>query len=196
MRQAQRTRSPSHLSPGRPRSAMPNARRDGALIAAKSPCDGGVGGAFRLQREIENLLLLAAEQRQNAVRRQLGQRLEEVEIIGIFRALLLLAVAHLRDDPPARPEIFAQTADQLGLFGKLLDQNRARAVERLLGRRHALGFDEILPPLACGSRLGIGEQRRRPAARGRSRGRSAPWCGAWACKADRCPRAAPWCRRR
>ena len=44
--------------------------------------------------QIEDLFLLAAEHRQDAMRRQLGQRLAEIEIIGELLALGLLAVAH------------------------------------------------------------------------------------------------------
>ena len=68
------------------------ARRNGALIS-RFAIGLRLGGAFRLQREIEKILLLAAKQREDTMRRQFGQRLEEIEIIGEFCALLRLAVA-------------------------------------------------------------------------------------------------------
>ncbi len=134
------------LDPGPPR---PAGRIEQPAVARPAPVgDGEAVGDGELERaqgaargigvrvgdelEVENLLALAAHQRQRPVRRDFGQRLEEVEIVGELRAGRLLALAHLRDDAAARPEILAQAADQLGVLGEALGQDRARAVERVL----------------------------------------------------------------
>ena len=88
--------------------------------------------------QIEYLFLLAAEQRQDAVRRQFVQRLAEFEIVLEFLALGLLAFSYRRDHQAARPHLLAQRADQIGIFGETLDQNRARAVKRGGDIGHAL----------------------------------------------------------
>ena len=74
--------------------------------------------------------------------------LGEIEIIAELRAGFLLAVAHLRDEAADRPHLLAQRADQVGILGKALDQDRAGAVERggdigdlLLGVDEARGGD-------------------------------------------------------
>ena len=138
----------------------------------------GIGGGIGDEFEIEDLLALAAHQRQRAMGRDFGERLEEVEIIGEFGPRRLLALAHCGDDAPAAPEILAQAPDQRGVLAETLDQNRARALERVLRRR------DLLVGLEKGRRLderialGMAASARRPAARARARGRSAPWCGA------------------
>ena len=163
---------------------------DAALEAGRA-----LGGLLGLHGEVEHLLLLAAEHGQDAVRGQLGERLGEVEVVGELRALLLLALAHLGDQPARGPHPLAQLADQVGVLGEALDQDRPGAVQR---RRRVRARPCRRPrtprPRACGSRPGR-RAARRPAARGRPRGRSAPWSAAWACTAGRCPPAGPWSRR-
>ena len=102
---------------------------------------GRIGRQFGLwlQYKFKRLFLFAAHERENAVRGQFVQRLGEIKIIREFGARRLLAVAHFRDDAPAVPEILAQRADQLRVFGKTLNQNRARALQRSLGRLDGLG---------------------------------------------------------
>ena len=85
---------------------------------------------FRLDGDVQNLLFLGAEQRQNAMRRHLRQLLGEIEIVAEFGAGFSLAVAHLRSEAADRPHLLAQRADQVGVLGKALDQDRAGAVER------------------------------------------------------------------
>ena len=76
-------------------------RRDAALVGA---CIAGLGARLVLvHAQVEDLFLLAAEQREDSVRGQLGQRLGEIEIIRELGALGLLAVADLRGEPAAVP---------------------------------------------------------------------------------------------
>ena len=176
VRQAQRTVSISQLSPARLESAMPKPLHDLQLVGAGPPAVGG--SAVGLHLEIEDLLLLAAEQREDAVRRQLGQRLGEVEIIGELGALGLLAVAHLGGDARVGPHLLAQRADQVGVLGEAFDQDRAGAVERGRDVRDALlGVDE-----AFGDDLGIVAGLRQQLIGERLEagllGDLAPWCGA------------------
>ncbi|MCD6070404.1 MAG: hypothetical protein K0S42_920 [Microvirga sp.] len=60
---------------------------------------------------------------------QLGQRLGEVEIVGKFRAVILLAVAHLGGEAATLPIDVAQAAQQLRVLGKTFDQNGAGALK-------------------------------------------------------------------
>ena len=92
------------------------------------------------QPEIEDLLAFAAHERERPVRGDFHQRLEEVEIVGEFRPRRLLALAHFRDDPAALPEVLAQPADEFGVLGETLDEDRARAVERLLRALDGVGL--------------------------------------------------------
>src|SRR5208282_258495 len=118
------------------------------------------GIRFRVgnELEIEDLLPLAPHQRQRPVRRDLHERLEEVEIVGELRPRGLLAIAHFRDDPPASPEILAQPADELGVLGEALDEDRPGAVESLLR-----GLDRVRLHVRFGLckrlALGMGEKR-------------------------------------
>ena len=114
-------------------------RRPGAIRHAARVHDlelVGVGharrGGHRLVFELQaqHVFLLAAEQRQDAVRRQLGEGFGIVEIVGEFRAGFGLAVAHLRHKAALRPQRLAQGADEIGVLAEALDQNRAGAIER------------------------------------------------------------------
>ena len=58
------------------------------------------------------------------------KRLVEIEIVLELLALGLLALAHGRRHQAARPHLLAQAPDQIGVFGKALDQDGARAFER------------------------------------------------------------------
>ena len=91
---------------------------------------GGRNLRVGLDLQIEDLFLLAAEHRQNAVRRQFVQRLAELEIIRKLLAFGLLALAHGRRQQAVRPHLLAQRADQVGVFAEALDQDGAGAVER------------------------------------------------------------------
>src|SRR5262249_11766218 len=72
------------------------------------------------QLQGEHLLLLSAEQRQDAMRWQFGQRLAELEIIAKLGAGLRLAWTNSRIEMAARPHFLAQGPDQRGIFGETL----------------------------------------------------------------------------
>ncbi len=98
---------------------------------------------LRLQGEVEDLLLLATEQREDPVRGQLGERLGELEVVGELGAGILLTLAYPGGEPAPRPHPLAQGPDQVGVLGEPLDQDRACTVQR--GRDvvdAALGVDE------------------------------------------------------
>ena len=117
----------------------------------------GAGHAYgrslrlRLNLQVENFFLLAAEQRQDPVRRQLVQRLAEIEIVLELLAFRFLAGAHGRCHAAAHPHLLAQGALQVGVLVKAFGEDRTRAVQRRGGVSHALlGIDE-----GCGFRQRI-----------------------------------------
>jgi hypothetical protein len=83
----------------------------------------------RLHGQLEDVLLLAAEHRQDAVRWQLGERLGEVEVVGELGAVGLPALAHLADQAPSVPHALAQLADQVGVLGEPFDQDGPGTVQ-------------------------------------------------------------------
>ena len=121
VRQAQCTVACSHWSAGRPWSRMPNRSAMRCLVLR-------VVGAG-LQGEVEDLLLLAAEQGQDAVRGQPRERLAELEVVGELRALLLLALADPGGQRAAGGHRLAQLAEQVRVLGEPLDQDGAGAVQ-------------------------------------------------------------------
>src|SRR5215472_16383217 len=62
---------------------------------------------FRLYLQVEDLFLLATEQREDAVRWQFVQRLAEVEIVLELLAFGLLAGTNRRPHPSLRPHLLA-----------------------------------------------------------------------------------------
>ena len=79
------------------------------------------------------------------MRRQLGQRLGEGEVVGELRAGLLLALPDGRAHGAPRPDPLAQLADQVGVLGEGLDEDGARTVEGRRDVRDALvGVDVLL----------------------------------------------------
>ena len=128
VRHAQRTVSGSHWSAGRPASAMPNVRGDRALVRRRA--GRGRRRSSGLEREGEDVLLLAAEHREDAVRGQPGERLGEVEVVGELRARRPPCRRAPGEQPAPRPQPLAQLADQVGVLGELLDEDRAGALER------------------------------------------------------------------
>src|ERR1700730_16523242 len=91
---------------------------------------GGAGlAAIRRGHQLqgEHLLLLAAEQREDAVRRQFSQRLTELEIVGELGAGLHLAGTNSRTEIAARPHFLAQASHQRGVFGETFNEDRAGA---------------------------------------------------------------------
>src|SRR5256885_11316526 len=65
-----------------------------------------------------SLLLLAAKQCQDAVRRQLGKGFAEIEIVAELGAGFTLAIADSRGEASTRPHLFAQRADEIGILDR------------------------------------------------------------------------------
>ena len=100
-------------------------------------------GRVRDQLQAEHLLPLAAKQREDAVRRQFGQRLAELEIVAELGTGLRLARTNSRTETAARPHFLAQGPDQRGIFDEALDDDRAGAFESGGRVNHPLTrFDE------------------------------------------------------
>ena len=136
VRQAQCTVAASHGSAGLPWSLTP---KRSAMRASFSAVVGP-----RVEGEVEDLLLLAAEQRQDAVRGQPRERLAELEVVGELGALLLLALPHLGGEGAAGGHRLAQLAEQVRVLGEPLDQDGAGAFEGGVRVRDAsIGIDEV-----------------------------------------------------
>ena len=103
----------------------------------------GLGVGAGVEFELQEFLAPAAEQRQQAVRGDLRQRLGVVEIVAVFRARFLLAFGDMRADHADGRQPLAQLADQRGVLAPALDQDRARPFQRGLRVGHAaFGIDE------------------------------------------------------
>ncbi len=118
-----------------------------------------VGGLLRLQVEVEDLFLLAPEQREDAVRGQFRERLGEVEVVGELGAALLLAVADPRDHPALVPHALAQRADEVGVLGEPLDEDGAGALQRGRLVRDALLRVHVGGGLGVRVAGGVGQQQ-------------------------------------
>ncbi len=75
---------------------------------------------------------------EHPVRGQRGEGLGEVEVVGELGAGLLLALPHLRDQPPARPHALPHLTDQVGVLREVLGEDRPRTVQGGLRVGHAL----------------------------------------------------------
>ena len=64
------------------------------------------------------------------MRLELAERLGEVEVVAVLLAVLRLALADLGDQVALGPHALAERADQVGVLGEALDEDRAGAVER------------------------------------------------------------------
>ena len=116
---------------------------------------GGRGVCLGLDLQVENLFLLAAEHRQDAVRRQLVQRFAEIEIVLELLALGLLAFAH-RGHHAARPTTSARAMRRSGRRLRRTAPPGSRARRRVLRRhqRPACRRRRKAPPPTCGSFCG------------------------------------------
>ncbi len=103
---------------------------DPLLVVARAGQVAALVAVVRGQVEVQHLLLLAAQHRQDPVRGELGVRLGEVEVVGELRALLLLALADGGDQPAPAPHPLAQRAHQVGVLAEPLDQDRPGALQR------------------------------------------------------------------
>ena len=131
------------------------AHRDAAFAGVR--CVGI--GALHIQRQAQHALVASAQQRQRAVRGHGGDRLGEVEPVAELGALGLLALDHRRAHLAVIVQVRAQLAEQGGVFGKVLHQDLARAVEHRLGvGKTGLGI-QILFGLDLGGQVRVGEQR-------------------------------------
>ena len=102
----------------------------------------GVGVHARVEVELQDLFAARAEQREQAVRGNLRQRLGMVEIVAVLRAFVLLAFGDLGADHADLGHPLAQFADQRGVLAPAFHQDGACTVERGLGIGHALlGID-------------------------------------------------------
>ena len=79
---------------------------------------------------MQHALVAPAQNRQRAVAGHGADGFAVVEIVFEFFAFFFFARDNLRVDFRFVPQFFAQAANQRGVFGKLLHQNRARAIER------------------------------------------------------------------
>src|SRR5205814_1264314 len=98
-------------------------------------------GAFWLDDEVEDFLLLAAEQRQDAMRRQLREGLAEVEIVAEFGTRFALAIADPRGEAATRPHQLTQRTNEIRIESALL-------ADRVKDDRAAfLELSQIIQPL-------------------------------------------------
>ena len=114
-------------------------RRSKALSSPRSSA-GRVGD----QLQGQHLLLFAAEQRQDAVRRQASQRFAELEVVGELDAGLGLTGTNSRTQTAARPHLFAQAPNQHGIFAETLDEDCARTFESSGRINHPFIWFDIL----------------------------------------------------
>ncbi len=120
----------------------------------------------QFQRDTQDVLGAAAEQRQRAMRGHRSERLAVIEVVAEFRAGLFLAFGDLRHDDAVLLHVGAQLADQFGVLGELLDQDLPRTVERGLCVGHARvvaivaaeGLADEARRFGGGVERGIGEQ--------------------------------------
>ena len=81
------------------------------------------------ERNVQNAFVTAAQNRQRAVAGHGAHGFAVVEIIAEFFAFGFFAFNDLRVDFGFVPQLVAQRADEFRLFGKLLHQDRACAVQ-------------------------------------------------------------------
>ena len=120
------------------RLGEPGVRRPALLFDAGPPGNpalglGRAGGAFFVRQhdgEPQDAFLAPAQQREDAVRGNALQPLGGAEIVGELDALGFLPGHDGRAPFAAFPHELPQSADELGIFGELLHQDPARALER------------------------------------------------------------------
>src|SRR5690606_7286943 len=90
-----------------------------------------------LEGDAQQLFFAAAEQRERTVRGNLVQRFLVLEVIAELRGRFLLFGRDTRYEDGVIGEVASKRAEQLRVFGELLDENGTRTVERGLHIRHA-----------------------------------------------------------
>ncbi len=143
----------------------PRIRRTPAIGNAERRFDTRLGGVWltRLVRhveiEVEDALVVAAQNGKHAMRRHVLDALTELEIVGELGALIVLALAHARSELAIAPQPFAQVADETGRLGDALDEDVARTVQRDLDVRDAFVSIDEARSFFLGVKRGIIEQR-------------------------------------
>ena len=160
-RQAQRTVSASQRSAGRPTGLDAEAARRCAFVCAWGRALPAAGLLRRRRVEVEDVLLLAAEERQDAVRRQLRQRLGEVEVVGELRALGSPCLEHLGATMAAAPTTSSRSSPMRSASSAKRSTRIARAPSSAAAAS-ATPLSASMKPAAAaasGSSVGSAEQR-------------------------------------
>ncbi len=98
-----------------------------------------------IQRQLEHAFVAAAEHRQRAVGRHVGDRLMVIEVVAELRALFLFASDHGRRQVGVFPQVVAHLRQQGRILSKALHQDVARAVQRGFAVGHAfIGVNKLL----------------------------------------------------
>ncbi|QIP39920.1 hypothetical protein G9444_2675 [Rhodococcus erythropolis] len=155
--------SRSHPSAGPTTVGDLEPRRDAAFVDRALPRREFFGVCRHVERQ--HFFLLAAQDGEDAVRGQFGERFRELEVVSKLRAIGFLALADRGDDLAAIPHQLTQFTDQIGVLGEALDEDRPGTVELLV--RILRGIGGGISDESIGDGLVAGP-----------RGRSAPWCAA------------------
>ena len=139
-------------------------------------------GPRDLELDLQRAFLVAAVDRQHAVRRDLRDRLGVVEIIAVLEALALGDLALAGDDLAGPPDDLADRVADGGHLADGLGEDVADALEDLLdGVDPLLGVDEFLGGgVDVGQGLVAGPDPQGQRLQARARGRRTPWCASWA----------------
>ena len=182
-------------------------------VEGRGPEEVGVGVAFQrqlperrllqvgpgdLELDLERAFLVAPVDRQDAVRRDVGDRLGVVEVVAVLQPLAFGDLGLGRDDLARLPDDAADRVADGGQLADRLGQDVADPFEDLLGGLEALlGVEELgRGGVQVGQGLVAVPDAAAPAAPGPCRGPRTPWSSSWACRAGRGLRAAWGCRRR
>ena len=127
------------------------------------PLEGARLAAIRRDRigqqlQGEHLLLLAPEQRKDAMRRQFSERLAELEIVGELGAELRLSCTNSRTEMAARPHFLAQGPNQRGILAETFNNDRAGAFECGGQIDHPLTQVDVLASHLLRASVGPGEK--------------------------------------
>jgi hypothetical protein len=106
------------------------------------------------QCQAEHAFIASAQQSQRAMGWRGANGFAMVEVVGKLGTFLLLACHHAGSQLAFVPQLFAQAAQQLGIFGKLLDQDGTRTVQCSLDIGHACFGIEIVCASVSGCCVG------------------------------------------
>lgn len=102
----------------------PESGRDPLLVLRPA-----LRGLLRFDAELQHFFLLAPEHGQNPVGRQAGKRLGEGEVVGELGPVVLPPGPDRRGQPALAPQPLPKLADQVGILGVPLDQDRASPIQ-------------------------------------------------------------------